>query len=243
MRALQEIVSKVFDVPVEKVLAICIHMMEAKEREAAIVNLQQATQTQLAIFKATDGKEAVAKGHPVVCGLEKGKVRTAGEVGCLLSHIEVIQQAYLAGLEYIIVFEDDCQVGREFTPINFFGWLNSVKTFFEAFSWPGSRDLILLATGGTYDQIPLTQFFKGTKRFNCTHAYLMGRGMMKKVIETHEFILKKGQIVPIDGLLGLILQADKKYAVTPTVDDAFFKQDRSLKSYVLNDNREELRQG
>jgi len=223
---MQTVMTQLFGLPPEKVAVIMIHLAKAKEREPKILALHQATHSSFEIF-------AVEDGHPTACGLEKGKVRTAGEVGCLLSHVEVARQALARGLEAVIVLEDDCEAGPDCKVINLYGWLNSVLTFFKSFSWPGSQDLILLGTGGTYDLVPLTQFFKGTRRFNCTHAYLMRRPMMQRVVDTYEMIKKRGQMVPIDGLLGLILQAEKKFAIAPIRDDMFFKQDRSLPSYVL----------
>jgi hypothetical protein len=239
---MQTVVSQLFEIPVEKVAVIMIHLAKAKEREPKILALHQATQTSFEIFHAIDGNIAVEDGHPTKCGMEKDLVRTAGEVGCLLSHVEVARQALARGLEAVVVFEDDCEPGPDCKIINLYGWLNSVLTFFKSFSWPGSKDLILLGTGGTYDFVPLTQFFKGTRRFNCTHAYLIRRPMMKRLVDTYEMIKKRGQIVPIDGLFGLMLQAEKKFAIAPARDDMFFKQDRTLPSYVVG-NGTTLRTG
>ena len=240
---MQTVVSQLFGVPAEKVAVIMIHLAKAKEREPKILALQQATQTPFEIFHGIDGAIAVEDGHPTTCALEKAKIRTAGEVGCLLSHVEVARQALARGLEAVIVFEDDCEPGPDCKIVNLYGWLNAVLTFFKSFSWPGSQDLILLGTGGTYDLVPLTQFFKGTRRFNCTHAYLMRRPMMQRVVDTYEMIKKRGQMVPIDGLLGLILRAEKKLAIAPIRDDMFFKQDRSLPSYVLGDGKTLRKEG
>lgn len=234
---MQTILSKLFDVPMEKTAVIMIHLAKAKEREPKIAALQQATQTQFEIFYGIDGAAAVAAGHPTACALERatGKTRTAGEVGCLLSHVQIAREALARGLEVVAIFEDDCEPGSLCRPIDLFGWLNAVLRFFESFSWPGTRDLILLGTGGTYDVVPLTQFFKGTRRFNCTHAYVIRRPMMQRIVDTYEHLKKRGQMAPIDGLLGLILQAEKKLAVAPSQDDIFFKQDRSLPSYVFEE--------
>jgi hypothetical protein len=250
---MQAILSKVFEVPIEKTAAIMIHLANAKEREPKIAALQRATQTQFEIFHGIDGAAAVADGHPVACALEaanpkkKGSaaatapaatpavLRTPGEIGCLLSHVQVAREALRRGLEAIVVFEDDCEPGPSCRPIDLYGWLNSVLTFFANFSWPGTRDLILLGTGGTYDLVPLTQFFKGTRRFNCTHAYVMRRPMMQRLVDTYEHLKSRGQVAPIDGLLGLILQASKTWAVAPSQDDVFFRQDRSLPSYVFGE--------
>jgi hypothetical protein len=249
---MQAILAKVFEVPIEKTAAIMIHLQRAKEREPKIAALQQAIQTNFEIFHAIDG--SLVEDHPTACALagatkpaqrtagEAGSdalptkpavQRTAGELGCLLSHVQVAREALRRGLEVVAVFEDDCEPGPACRPIDLFGWLNSVTTFFKSFSWPGTRDLILLGTGGTYDLVPLTQFFKGTRQFNCTHAYVMRRPMMQRLIDTYEHLKGRGQMAPIDGLLGLMLRAEKKWAVAPMQDDAFFRQDRSLPSYVL----------
>ena len=49
--------------------------------------------------------------------------------------------------------------------------------------------------------------------------------------------LLDGVIAPVDGLLGLMLRAQNRWALCPENDRAFFAQNRELPSYILGDGK------
>jgi GR25 family glycosyltransferase involved in LPS biosynthesis len=222
-----------------------IHLQRAKEREPLIRALKAAIGGDMTVMSAVDGREAVEAGHPTACALEGGKVRTAGEVGCLLSHVEAARQALASDAAALVLFEDDCQASPQFSVEALRGYFRDVREFVAKFQGPaGLMDLTLLSTGGCYKQIALGRRFKRTDRFNCSHALLLSRPMMEKLIGAYEFLKGRGLMAPVDGLYGLLLQAEGKVAACPLDERVFFSQAAEVPSYVLTDGvapRESLR--
>jgi GR25 family glycosyltransferase involved in LPS biosynthesis len=213
-----------------------IHLQRATEREQLVRALEAAIGCELTILEAVDGRDAVAAGHPTACAMETGKVRTAGEVGCLMSHVTAARQALAAGAEALVIFEDDCCAKPEFSVAALAGYFHDIREFATKFQYPaGTQDLILLSSGGCYQQIPLGRRFKGTNRFNCSHALLLSRAMMERLIGAYEFLKGKGLMAPVDGLYGLLLQAEGMLAPCPVDDRVFFFQAADVPSYVLTD--------
>ncbi len=213
-----------------------IHLRRATEREPLVQNLKAAIGCDFTILDAVDGRAAVEAGHPTTCALEAGKVRTAGEVGCLMSHVTAARQAVASGASALVIFEDDCCASQEFSVEALRVYFRDVREFMAKFQGPaGLLDLTLLSTGGCYKQIALGRRFKGTDRFNCSHALLLSRPMMEKLIGAYEFLKGKGLMAPVDGLYGLLLQAEGKVAACPLDERVFFSQAEDVPSYVLTD--------
>jgi len=102
---------------------------------------------------------------------------TDGRIGCYESHIECIHQAYYSGAQNCLIFEDDIEASNYITP----ELLNHAIDFMKNNqNW----DLFYL---GTHYEIKRNSFQKVTpwivKGGNiCTHAYVINRPFMKKLI-------------------------------------------------------------
>ena len=231
--SLLEAVAEFVGKPPGSIAAYMIHLPRAVEREGYIKALE-AVVGPLERFDAYDGTDSIAAGHSTTCATEPGKIRTAGEIGCLVSHIEVVKRALLSGKSHVVVFEDDCVATGDFRT-----YLQMAKRFMDDFGLP--QDLILLGACGCYTWRFLTKEIKATDNFNGTHAYIMARPMMEKLVGSYEYLRQRDAVIPIDGLLGLLLRSERRWALCPMDEKGLFVQNRDIPSYILN-NGKSLRQ-
>jgi len=238
----RDCVAEFVDKPPGQIRIVVIHLNRAKEREECIRTLEAAIQTPLEIWAAAEGSALIAAGHPTECGIDPGIQRTAGEVGCIASHVELARSALAEGTSHLVVFEDDCIPGYEFSLDALEEYLHRVRRFAIDFNMPGCSDFTLLSTCGCYIWRHLTLDIKITDHFNGSHAYIMGRPMMQKMVDFYDSLIAKGQAAPVDGILPILLQRENRWAFCPDKDTRLFRQDRSIPSYVVS-NGAALRTG
>jgi GR25 family glycosyltransferase involved in LPS biosynthesis len=212
-----------------------IHLAHAKEREPAIAQLEAALQQPLQRFHTVDGAAAIAAGHPTICATEPNKIRTAGEIGCLLSHIGIARAGIAQDWTHMLVFEDDCIPAEGFSLEKLRDYLRRAKAFSHEFSMKGTDEFILFGTCGCYSWKFLTEGVKATNNFNGSHCYLMGRPMMEKLVGSYDYLLKNGVVVPVDGLIGLLLRTQGRWALCSEDERGLFLQNRNIPSYILGD--------
>jgi len=231
-QTLRDILAEFVGKPPGDIDIVIIHLRRAVEREENIKKLLEACGTSMTIFPAIDGSES---NHPSACATEPGKIRTKGEIGCLLSHVAVARKALDEGKSHIMVFEDDCIPVSDFSLEMVSNYLSSIKNTVEDFDIEGTKDFLLLGTCGCYNWRYITAGVNATNKFNGSHCYLIGRTMMEKLVGSYEYITKKGFLVPVDGLLGFLLKAQTRWALCPENDSALFIQNRAIPSYILGD--------
>ena len=239
-KTLCDCVAEFVDKPPASVRAVVIHLARATERRPLVEALRQAVGS-LEVWDAADGAALITGGHPTACGMDPGVVRTAGEVGCTVSHISAYQKALQDGVSHLVVFEDDCVVAPGFSLEAVAGYLQRAKRFSAEFGLSGTDDFLLLGTCGCYRWRDLTAGLKATDHFNGSHAYVIGRPMMLQMIHTYLQFLAQEKTGPVDGVLPLLLQAGRRHAICPEDDTAFFKQDRAIPSYIVSDGTETRR--
>lgn len=233
IRTLRDVLAEFVANPPGHIGIYAIHLSRAVEREELLRRLERAVGG-MDIFEGVDGKACVAAGHPTKCAIEAGLVRTAGEIGCLVSHVELMRKALREGLSHLFIFEDDCALAGSFSVGALEAYLQSVKEVERNFGFDSS-DFLLFGTAGCYTWRYITDRVKATNNFNGSHAYCIGRPMMEKFIQTYEFLKLKGLVFPVDGIWGLLLRAEKKWALCPDDEKGLFIQDRTIPSYVLHD--------
>jgi len=221
------------------VRGVMIHLKRATEREALVKSLVCVVGS-LEVVEAADGAALVAEGHPTRCGMDPGVIRTAGEVGCMVSHVQIARKALADGISHLVVFEDDCVSTSSLAKVR--EYLNKIKWFAEEFGLERMDELVLLSTCGCYRWRSLAPGIKATDHFNGSHAYIMGRPMMEKLVGTYDHFLAKGLTGPADGILPLLLQVERRHAFCPEEDTALFAQNRVIPSYVVSEGTE-LRKG
>lgn len=239
---LRDCVAEFIGKPPGSVRIVMIHLRRAVEREPLIRRLEEVMRTPFEIQDAAEGAALIAAGHPTACGIDPGVQRTAGEVGCMASHVAVARAALLDGVSHLVVFEDDCAPAAGCSVEAVRGYLQSVRRAVDRFRIPGSEDFLLLSTCGCYKWRSVAPGVKATDHFNGSHAYMMGRDTMKKLVDFYDEMLGKGLTAPVDGVLPLLLQRDRRMALCPGNDTQLFHQDRAIPSYVVSDG-EKLRIG
>lgn len=232
---LRDILAEFVDKPPGSVGVGVIHLARATEREPLIRALEVALDHPLERFEAVDGG---ALDHPRTCATEPGKIRTAGEIGCLLSHVGVARRGLAEGRSHMLVFEDDCVPAEGFSLDALEMYLRRAKKFAAEFGFKGADEFILLGTCGCYKWKFLTRGVKATDSFNGSHCYLIGRPMMEKLVGSYEYLLKNGVVVTADGLLNLLLRTQLRWALCPENECGLFVQNREIPSYILNSGSE-----
>lgn len=237
-KTLCDLVAEFVDKPPGLIRGIVIHLRRATERRPLVDALMRAVGP-LEVWDAADGAALVAGGHPTECGHDPGVVRTAGEVGCVVSHMLAYQKALQDGISHLLVFEDDCAVVPGVSLDAVGKYLREVKEVCREFGMQPMMDLVLLGTCGCYRWKDIRDGVKATDHFNGSHAYIISRPMMIKLLHRHLQFLLQGKTAPIDGLLPLLLQSERKHAFCPEEDTAFFRQNREIPSYVASDGSEQ----
>ena len=240
---LRDCVAEFTDKPPGKIGIVMIHLSRATERVPFIERMEAAIGGgPLEILEAVDGVAAIAAGAPVECGIDPGICRTAGEIGCAISHLEAMRQALASNVSHLVVFEDDCIPSPGFSLEAVQSYLRNAKTFAAEFSLKRMDELLLLSTCGCYNWRPLTPGVKVTNHFNGSHAYIISRSMMEKVLEIYKNLASQKKTAPIDGVLPILLMKEHRWAFCPEDDVHLFQQNRSIPSYVMSDGTE-MRKG
>lgn len=237
-KTLCDVVAEFVDKPPGSVRGIVIHLRRATERRPLVDSLISSVGA-LEVWDAADGAALVAGGHPTECGIDPGVVRTAGEVGCVVSHMLAYQKALQDGISHLIVFEDDCVVSPQGSLEGVEKYLKRVKGFAKEFGLQRMNEFVLLGTCGCYRWRELTEGVKATDYFNGSHAYIIGRPMMLILLHTHLQFLAQNRSAPIDGLIPHLLQAERLHAFCPADDRVFFRQNREIPSYIASNGTEQ----
>lgn len=234
---MQEILSIFYGWPPGLCRVEVIHISSAVEREPLVTELLAALGPGATVREAA----VPPPDAPRTCALFIGEAedgeqpsvapRTLGEAGCLLSHVTACREALAAGAEVLALFEDDCRVSASLSALR--DWLHKVATAAAAFGLPPQPEILLLGTMGAYFALPWTPEAKLVERFNGSHALVLTRPFMEKVVAAYEMLLSRGLTAPVDGLYSALLRAERRWAICPIEDTAFFAQDRSIPSYVV----------
>jgi hypothetical protein len=229
--------------PADSIACEVIHLKRATEREENIRALKTALGAGLLITDATEGKEMIDEGHPVGCVFNPKVPRTAGEVGCLVSHVAVANVAKMMGKTHVVIFEDDCVPSSSYSTEALKAYLADVSRLAAEFGVRGTRDFLLLSSSGTYDGKQLTPRVKACTRFNGSHALLMSIDFVKKFVGSYEYTTKKELCIPVDALYGFVAKTLKQPILCPAGDTELFKQNRATGSYTLDTEGKTIRTG
>ena len=232
VRTLRELLARFLAKPPGEIGIYVIHLARSVGREEWIRRLEEGVGP-IERFHAIEGKSLV--GHPTKCAFETELIRTPGEIGCLVSHVELMRRALSEGKSHAVIFEDDCALGSQFSLESIEIYLADVKHLEKTFGMKNTNDFLLFGTAGCYNWRFITDYTKATNNFNGSHAYMVGRQMMEKFVKTYEFLLSKNLVYAVDGILGLLLRLEGFWALCPDEEKGLFVQNRSLPSYVLHD--------
>ena len=115
-------------------------------------------------FSARDGNALVLPSH---------WKHTAGAYGCLLSHVQVVQEARELGHESVLIFEDDAVLDPEFT--------TKFATFIEEL--PSDWDLLYFGALHKDEPAPVSDHVYRITKGNSTYAYALRSTVFDAFVE------------------------------------------------------------
>jgi hypothetical protein len=151
--------------------------------------------------------------------------------------------ASLLQYSHVVLFEDDCVPSAGYSTEALKAYLADVSRLAAEFKVRGTRDFLLLSSGGTYDVKPLTARVKACTKFNGSHALLMSTDFIKRFIGSYEHALKRELCIPVDALYGFVAKVSQQPVLCPAGETELFKQNRETGSYTLDTEGKTIRTG
>jgi len=202
-----------------------IHLERATERIPLISTLENNLKTKLNIFPGANGYKLVQDGHPTTCQ-QRGSPfeRSAGDIGCTVSHINICKDALSKGYDYIVIFEDDCEFISDIPKLNSY-----IDDFINLnLDW----DLFLLGWSPlVYSNI--SNYFSKISRFDCTHAVILNKTFMQYLIKTYDEYYNNNTTLSIDTMYSNIIEEKHLNVYGFTYHNGFFIQKRGMHSYII----------
>lgn len=154
--------------------------------------------------------------YPAVRPEDRQHFPSIGARGCFLSHLAVLKQAHAAGVDQLVILEDDVDFVPGFKEL----WDSAVRAL-EQFEWS------LFYPGHVLDDLPpgLSLLFPSTGVL-CTHFIVFNKSAFAPLIEGLETILARppghplGGPMHVDGAYSTIRMqnpAIKTYAFAPSL--------------------------
>ena len=188
-------------------MSLAVEVITMPERKARMEATFQPLGLSYTVFPAVIGRELNIAADPRVAGSKL----TAGEVGCLLSHVGAMEKYRGSSLSYVAIFEDDAVPTAAYKV----GSIEDALLRLEA-SVGSAWDLLYL--GRCYDACGKTEFPFATEDLVrvsspiCLHAYVVRVGSIPAVIDT---ILPARDSVDFSLTLAIRVGRLKAYATNP----------------------------
>jgi glycosyl transferase family 25 len=144
----------------------CINLDRREDRWKESVREFEKHSMAVTRFRAIDGN---------IHGIEKENGASDGDIGCTLSHLELVRELKANNIHYALVLEDDVT------------FIDNFNSFFSQFIFEVPEDWDMIYLGGNHvgDLTPVSDHvFKTTKTFT-THAYLIKNTVYDEVIRLH----------------------------------------------------------
>jgi GR25 family glycosyltransferase involved in LPS biosynthesis len=201
-----------------------IHLEKAVERLPIIEKLENNINTKLTLIPGSDGQELVNAGHPVRCLDDINSNRSPGDIGCTVSHIRTLKDGLAAGYDYIVLFEDDCEVTGSIEQLNReLQMFKNLNIPFDLFMLDCSPHNITPCSIPTFTRI---------YKFDETHAYVVSRKFAIQFIDVYEKCCSLNLTYAIDGLISKVLLENKVTSYGFSQRNKFFRQTKGLVSYI-----------
>jgi len=187
----------------QKVPCVVIHREQDKERVPLIRDLGIDLNRELQVFEALDGTALINTGFPVKHPLPKEKI-TPGVIGCVASHVELIEAALKKSHEHVCIFEDDAEV------------VGDLEDYLACLTKLPPADVVCFGTNEIVDGMTTTvpSIVKVT-RFWGTHAIMINRKAMHALLMTYHDGIQKGILYPADWLYNTAIKEYGLIAYAP----------------------------
>lgn len=184
----------------------CIHLESATERDWLITDLQNRFGRPIQRWKASVGADVVKLGWPRKHPIEP--FTSDGAMGCLDSHLRLLQHMVDKNYEVIGIFEDDAILN---------GDLQKLQDLVEKASVLEPKwGILFLGVTEWVDMKVINTDIVQPVRFWGTHSFLITQEAARKTLEMHKQLQEKGYAFPADWLYARCLQNKQYIAYGPT---------------------------
>ena len=197
-----------------------IHRQQDIERESCIVDLEAWIGTKIQREEGIDGSIYQHWWHPWT------GTTTPAEIGCLMSHINVLNK-FPEKAKYICLFEDDAEGVGDFD-----GYLERVFAL-------GEPDIIYLGINEIVEGEETAD--TGIKKVSRTwgaHAVIFNQKAVTAILKTHNEYINKGFALPADWLYNYAIKECNLTAYAPIV--ATIRQKPGLISKITGKMRKSI---
>lgn len=199
-----------------------IHLERESNRQAYMTHLQNTLGRQITTWKASEGTEVASRGWPR--GHPHERETSIGALGCLDSHIRLLQHMITEKYIYMGIFEDDAECVVD---------ISTLDSFFEsANAQQKPWDILFLGANEWVDFFPSQRNLIQIFRFWGTHAFLIKADAARKIIQDHRDLLSKGYAYPADWLYAYSIQKHGLVAYGPTFCKGMIRQKPGLVSAI-----------
>lgn len=200
----------------------CIHLTRAIEREAFLTHFQNQLGRPIICWTASEGSDVAALGWPR--GHPHERETSLGALGCVDSHLRLLQKMVEENLECIGIFEDDAELMVPVPQLQEF-YERACK---EAPTW----DILILGANEYVDLRKCDESLVQPLRYWGTHAFLIRQNAAKKVLELFYELQKRGYTYPADWLYSAAISMKGLLAVGPSVCRSLIRQKPGLISAI-----------
>jgi GR25 family glycosyltransferase involved in LPS biosynthesis len=199
-----------------------VHLKRETIREGFMTHFQNSLGRTIHIWDASDGVEVASRGWPRGHPFEAET--SIGALGCLDSHIRLLEYMLTKNYPIVGVFEDDAECMSGIPQLeSFYQTVNTIDP-----NW----DMLFLGANEWVECDVIQSNVIKVRRFWGTHAFLIRESAARKVIEDHRDLLEKGYAYPADWLYAYSIQKHGLNAYGPILCKKLIRQKPGLISAI-----------
>jgi GR25 family glycosyltransferase involved in LPS biosynthesis len=199
-----------------------VHLKRETLREAFMTHLQNSLGRRIHVWDASDGAEVASRGWPRGHPFEAET--SIGALGCLDSHIRLLQHMLTENYPIMGVFEDDAECVSD---------ISYLESYYESVNkLDPNWDILFLGANEWVECDVVQSNVIKVRRFWGTHAFLIRESAARKVIQDHRNLLAKGYAYPADWLYAYSIQMHHLKAYGPVLSKKHIRQKPGLISAI-----------
>lgn len=178
---------------------VVIHLEKATERKPLIAKMEAKLGTPIRIHSASDGSASMQDPSFSKAHIETGATVTQGAIGCLESHIAVLDEFASSGDKYRLILEDDTV---------FFKGADYIRELVAHADTCGDWDMLYLAYSSSrgHRRIASTRLMR--MQFVCgTYAMLLKKSAIPKLKKALQVTQSSGRFYPADWVYSKAIES------------------------------------
>lgn len=204
---------------IQNIPCLMIHRSEDKEREAGMRLFESALQRKIQIVQGLNGNDFVKLGFPTKHPRDK-EPTTPGNIGCTLSHIQILEAFLKMNDKYLLILEDDVEYVSNF-----------LKYIQYSLTLSPSWDILFLGVNEIVESTDTeSPAIRRVTRFWGTHAVILNRKAVTEICAEFKTSVKDGFALPADWLYSHTIKEHGLVAYCPSAPRTFVQQKEGLVS-------------